>query len=65
MIDRRGDVVGLIFDGDIQSLGGSYGYDPYVNRAVAVDVTALKVALATIYRAYRLLKEMARQPRMS
>lgn len=59
VIDRKGDLVGLVFDGDIQSLGGAFGYDPAVNRAVAVDVTALNVALTTIYHADRLVKEMA------
>jgi hypothetical protein len=59
VIDRAGDLVGLVFDGDIQSLGGSFGFDPAVNRAVAVDVTALKLALTTIYHADRLVKEMA------
>jgi len=58
VIDRDGDVVGLIFDGNIQSLGGAFGYDPAVNRAVAVDVTALQAALETIYHADRLVKEM-------
>jgi len=59
VIDKNGDLVGLVFDGNIQSLGGSFGFDPAVNRAVAVDVTALKLALTTIYHADRLVKEMA------
>ena len=59
VIDRDGDLVGLVFDGDFQSLGGSFGFDPAVNRAVAVDVTALQVALTEIYHADRLVKEMA------
>jgi hypothetical protein len=58
VVDRQGDITGLVFDGDIQSLGGSFGFDPAVNRAVAVDVTALKMALTTIYHADRLVKEM-------
>src|SRR5271170_5820154 len=37
LIDRDGSVVGLIFDGNIFSLGGDYGYDAAKNRAVAVD----------------------------
>jgi hypothetical protein len=59
VINRHGDVVGLVFDGNIQSLGGAFGFDPAVNRAVAVDVTALKLALTKIYHADRLVKEMA------
>ena len=38
-------MVGLIFDGNIQSLGGDYGFDAAVNRAVAVHSAALIEAL--------------------
>ena len=58
VIDRNGQAVGLIFDGNIQSLGGDFGYDPAVNRAVAVDITAIKAGLATIYHADRLVAEL-------
>jgi hypothetical protein len=59
VIDRRGDMVGLVFDTDIQGLGGAFGYDPAVNRTVSVDATALQAALTTIYHADRLVREMA------
>lgn len=58
VIGRNGDVVGLIFDGNIQSLGGDFGYDANVNRAVSVDVTAITEALRNIYHADRLVKEL-------
>jgi hypothetical protein len=58
VIGRNGDVVGLIFDGNIQSLGGDYGYDGSVNRSVAVDVTGITEALKHIYQADRLVKEL-------
>jgi peptidase S46-like protein len=60
VINRAGEVVGLIFDGNIQSLGGSYGYDPAVNRAVAVAVGALREALSKIYHADRIVDELSR-----
>ena len=59
LIDRKGEAVGLVFDGNIQSLGGDFGYDLSQNRAVAVDVTALREALAHIYHADRLVSELA------
>jgi hypothetical protein len=59
VIGRNGDVVGLIFDGNIQSLGGDFGYDGSVNRAVAVDVTGITEALKNIYHADRLIRELA------
>jgi hypothetical protein len=59
VVNKAGEVVGLIFDGNIQSLGGSFGYDPTVNRAVAVNVGALRESLSKVYRADRIVKELA------
>jgi hypothetical protein len=58
VIGRNGEAIGLIFDGNIQSLGGDYGFDASVNRAVAVDVTGITEALKSIYHADRLVKEL-------
>lgn len=60
VIGRNGEAIGLIFDGNIQSLGGDFGYDGTVNRAIAVDVTGISEALKHIYHAERLVKELAR-----
>ncbi|HXQ22585.1 MAG TPA: S46 family peptidase, partial [Candidatus Acidoferrales bacterium] len=60
VINKAGEVVGLIFDGNIQSLGGDYGFDPVQNRAVAVAVGALRAALAKVYHADRIVEELAR-----
>jgi S1-C subfamily serine protease len=59
LINKDGEVVGLIFDGNIQSLGGDYGYDAAVNRAVAVSVGILRDGLAKVYHADRLVQELA------
>jgi hypothetical protein len=59
VINKNGEVIGLIFDGDIQSLGGDFGYDGSVNRAVAVNSGALREALAKIYHADRVVSELA------
>ena len=59
VIGRNGEVIGLIFDGNIQSLGGDFGYDESVNRAVAVDTTGIREALRSIYHAERLVKELS------
>jgi hypothetical protein len=60
VIGRNGEAIGLIFDGNIQSLGGDFGYDGSMNRAIAVDVTGISEALKNIYHADRLVKELAR-----
>jgi Peptidase S46 len=51
-------VVGLIFDGNIQSLGGEYGFDPAVNRSVSVCSPALLESLDRIYGAKRIVTEL-------
>jgi hypothetical protein len=58
VIDTSGRVVGLIFDGNIYSLGGDFGYDGTVNRAVAVDSRALLTGLSKVYHADRLVAEI-------
>jgi len=49
IIDAKGAVIGTIFDGNIQSLGGSFGFDERVNRAVSVATSAITEALENIY----------------
>jgi hypothetical protein len=52
------EVVGLVFDGNIESLPGDYIYDPEVNRTVAVDVRGILEALDEIYDADRIVLEL-------
>jgi hypothetical protein len=58
MINKDAEVVGLVFDGNIHSLGGDYAYDGRDNRAVAVESTALIEALGKIYSATRIHDEI-------
>jgi hypothetical protein len=58
VINKDGQLIGLIFDGNIHSLGGNYGFDEALNRAVAVDTRAILEALRNIYGATRVLAEV-------
>lgn len=58
VVNRQGEVVGLVFDGNIQSLGGDYGFDEAINRTVAVHSAALLEALDKVYGARRLVDEI-------
>ncbi len=58
VIDRDGTVIGAAFDGNIHSLGGSYGYDGTLNRTVVVSTDAVQEALETIYPAPALVAEL-------
>ena len=57
-IDTSGRIVGLMFDGNIHSISGSYWYDAELNRAVAVDPAIIVEALRKVYKARELLAEM-------
>ncbi len=59
VINRNAEIVGLIFDGNIQSLGGDYAFDESVNRAVAVTSQGLLEALSKIYGATRIVGEIS------
>ena len=54
----KGEVIGAAFDGNIHSLGGSFGYDGELNRTVTVSTAAVTEALRTVYNQPRLLREL-------
>jgi hypothetical protein len=58
VINARGELVGLIFDGNIHSLPGYFVYDAAVNRAVSVDVRGMIEALRKVYGAEALASEL-------
>ncbi len=58
VINRAGEIVGLIFDGNIESLPGDFVYQGETNRAVAVHTAAMTEALKKLYHAQSLLDEI-------
>ncbi len=58
MFNKDGEITGLIFDGNIHSLGGDYWFDEKLNRAVGVHSEAIIQALARIYGADRIVNEL-------
>ena len=58
LFNKDAQIVGLIFDGNIFSLGGDYGYDAKQNRAVAVDSRALLEAMKKVYHLDRVVEEI-------
>ena len=61
VVNRDNEVVGLIFDGNIQSLVLDFVYDDRLARAISVDSRAIVEALRTIYHAEGLVKELTGQ----
>jgi hypothetical protein len=58
VIDAEGEVVGLIFDGNVQSLVGAMAYSEAQARAVSVDSRGIVEALRAVYAADELLVEL-------
>jgi len=58
LINAKGEIVGLMFDGNIHSIAGDYWFDPQLNRAVAVDPQIIFEGLRKVYKASELLSEL-------
>jgi hypothetical protein len=61
VVNRNGELVGLIFDGNIESLVGTYVYNEENNRAVAVHPAVIVEALRKLYDAGPLVTELEGQ----
>ena len=59
-INKNGELIGLIFDGNIQSLVGDYIYDESVNRAISVDVRAMTEVLRKVFEANQIADELTK-----
>jgi hypothetical protein len=59
-VDRAGELVGLIFDGNPASLVLDYAYEDQYARAISVDTRAIMEALKSVYRADALVAELER-----
>ena len=58
VVNRAGELVGLVFDGNIESFVGRFFYDETANRTVSVHSAAIIEALNKIYGAEKLAKEL-------
>ncbi len=58
VVNRAGEFVGIIFDGNLQSLSWDYVFSDKQGRATSVDSAAILEALKTVYQAPELVKEL-------
>ena len=57
-MNEKGEVVGIIFDGNIQSLPWNFAYSNGQGRAVSVDSRGIQETLRKIYGATALAEEL-------
>jgi len=57
-VNKKGEVVGIIFDGNIQSLEWNFAFSDVQGRAVSVDSRGIQEALRKIYGATALADEL-------
>jgi hypothetical protein len=58
LINAQGQLIGAVFDGNLHSLGGDYGYDAALNRTISVSTVAIGEALDKVYGRRQLLDEL-------
>lgn len=58
IINKDAEIVGVAFDGNIQSLAGDFIYDPEVNRSVGVHSAGMLEAIKDLYKFERLAEEL-------
>jgi len=57
-VDRNGELVGILFDGNIESLPWDFAYDDKVARSISVDSRAILESIRKVYHADALADEL-------
>jgi hypothetical protein len=58
VVDRKGEFVGIVFDGNIETLAWDYFFTDAKARCVSVDARGIAEALRSVYGADALVKEL-------
>jgi hypothetical protein len=61
VVNRAGEFVGIIFDGNLAGLPWDYAFNDEQGRAIAVDAAAILEALKNVYGAKELVRELRRE----
>jgi len=58
VVNRANEFVGIVFDGNLQSLPWDYQFDDRQGRSLAVHSAGILDALRKVYRAEDVVKEL-------
>ena len=58
VMNGKGELVGLAFDGNYEAMTSDYEFDPKITRGIIVDIRYVLFLLDKVYHANGLLKEM-------
>jgi hypothetical protein len=61
-LNGRGEVVGLVFDGNWESVSASWVYNPKLTRAIHVDIRYMLWVMDEVDQADHLIREMGLEP---
>ncbi|MBK7043569.1 MAG: S46 family peptidase [Rhodanobacteraceae bacterium] len=61
-LNKRGEVVGLVFDGNWESVSASWVFNPALTRAIHVDIRYMLWIMDEVDHADRLIREMGLEP---
>ena len=63
VLDAQGKLVGLAFDGNIESVSSNWVFDPVMTRMISVDQRYMRWIMQEVYPAPQLLQEMGVAPK--
>jgi hypothetical protein len=61
-INGRGEIVGLAFDGNYESMASDWIFQPGITRTIHVDIRYVEWLMDAVYPAQHILKEMGATP---
>ncbi|HUP48139.1 MAG TPA: S46 family peptidase [Thermoanaerobaculia bacterium] len=63
VLNARGELTGLLFDGNFEALGSDYLVDPDITRSISVDAMYMLWVMDAVDRAHNVMREMGIEPR--
>ena len=62
VFNAKGELAGILFDGNYEAMTGDWQYDPEIQRTISVDIRYVMFITEKLAKAYHLLEEMGVKP---